>query len=105
MRCADFGPIPGRRPSSSIKVCTGPSYGFTMRRSEGLLGTGAEQPAEAAEAAEHRVEIKSASCGAELRGLHLLGLAHRIVDRGHDEVLERLDVSGIDHARIDRDAA
>jgi hypothetical protein len=23
MRCADFGPIPGSRPSSSINACTG----------------------------------------------------------------------------------
>jgi hypothetical protein len=26
MRCADFGPIPGRRPNSSIRSWTMPSY-------------------------------------------------------------------------------
>src|SRR5688572_10954945 len=83
MRCADLGPTPGRRPSSSIRSWTGAAY--TSRT---------EHPAEAAEV--------EAAHGA---GLGLLGLGHGVVEGGEHEVLEHPHVLGVDGGGIDRDGA
>src|SRR5213595_2714032 len=87
MRCAPLGPTPGSRASSSMRSWTGPSY----------IGRLAEprQP-------ERRPEPPGDR--AHRVGLQLLSLAARVVDRGDDEVFERLDVVGVDDTRVDVEA-
>src|SRR3954447_17196808 len=84
MRCALLGPIPGSRPSSSIRSWTGPSY---------IAGRSvhARQP-EAGKAATERTH----PCG-----LQVGGLTRRVVDCGDNEVFERLDVVAVDDAGVD----
>src|SRR5437588_4992361 len=85
MRWADFGPTPGSRPSSSMSSWTGPAY--TPRPPASLT----EQAAEAAEIeATHRLLRQG------------LGPAHGVMDGGEDEILEHLDVVGVDRGGIDR---
>src|SRR5438128_7520499 len=81
IRWADFGPIPGSRPSSSTRSWTGPSY--TCLLAWRLL---AEEVAEARHAAE------GVGDPAEPLGLQLLGLAEPFVDGRHDQILQHLDV-------------
>src|SRR5204862_6440092 len=86
MRCADLGPTPGRRPSSSMRSWTGPAYKVRGRAS-----------AAGSAAAEQAAKIA--------HGL-LVQLAHRgdrVSDGGQDQVLEHLDVGGVDHFRVDGD--
>ena len=89
MRCADLGPTPGRRPSSSMRSWTGPAYR--------PVTTVAEQPpprqAAEVEAAERR--RAHACCSSR-------DLADGVVQRGQHEVLQHLDVVGIDRRRVDR---
>ena len=65
MRCADLGPMPGSRPSSSTKLWTGPSYGEA--NGSRLAERAAEGPC--AETAE----IEAARDGTHPLGLQLLG--------------------------------
>ena len=88
MRCADFGPTPGRRPSSSISAWTGAAYGLVTR-----------QPSSPPRLAE----VEAAGDAAEALALHLLGAAQAVAHRREHEVFEHLDVVGIDDLR--RDAA
>src|SRR5207248_7222418 len=78
-------------------------------RALGLLEAGKAQPAEAAgaaaEPAEAAAEPAEAACGPEPRRRHLLRRPDRLVDRGHDHVLEHLDVLGIDGVGVDLDLA
>src|SRR3954464_2899776 len=90
MRWGFFGPPPGNRPSSSMRSWTAPSYidGLQPRQAET-----AEAVTEPAHAARDRA--------------HLFGgeLAHgpvRVADGGDDEVLQGLDVVGVDRLRVDR---
>src|SRR4051794_15094737 len=81
MRWADLGPTPGRRPSSSMRSWTGPAY-------TGLLA--AEQAAQAAELAHGRL-------------LELQHLGGGVVEGGQHQVLEHLDVVGVDGVGTDGD--
>src|SRR4051794_38795173 len=80
MRCALLGPTPGSRPSSSMRSWTAPSYTSDARQ---------------AEAAGQRAHLL---LGELRRGAS--GVAHG----GGDEVLQRLDVSGVDDFGRDDDA-
>jgi hypothetical protein len=67
----------------------------------------AEAAARAAEAERlqraGRVEAAAAGDALELLGGDLLGLRERLVDRGQDEVLEHLDVLGVDGLGVELD--
>src|SRR5215204_5051619 len=91
MRCADLGPMPGSRPSSSTRVCTGPSKGDATFAS-------AER---AAETRAETAEIEPAGDIAHPLGLELLRASHRLADRRDHEVFEHLDVVGVDHVARD----
>src|ERR687898_1166088 len=82
-RWALLGPIPGSRPSSSIRSWTGPSY----IASESQAG---RQPHALGDAAEPL-------------GGQVLGLAQALVDGGGDQVAEHLDVVGVERVGVDRD--
>src|SRR5688572_6421095 len=94
IRWADFGPIPGRRPSSSTRFWTGPSYTLMVHVRPLLAEEAAEAAGEAAE---------GVGDAAETLGLQFLSLAETLVHRGHDEVLQHLHVVGIDRPGVDRD--
>src|SRR3954465_15877101 len=79
MRWALFGPTPGRRPSSSIRSWTAPSYTVLQPREP--------EPAATAEATRERAH-RGGGAG--------VGLALGVPDRRDDEVLQRLDVLGVD---------
>ena len=82
MRWADLGPMPGSRPSSSMRSWTGTGvdgHQATELRRAGRRGHAAE--------AEHRRPASS---------LHLVD---GVVQRREDEVLEHLDVVGVDRRR------
>src|SRR3989440_745358 len=55
----------------------------------------------AAEARAEPAEIDAARDRAHPLGLELLGSSHRLADRGHDQILEHLDVVGVDHVGRD----
>src|SRR5262245_59836803 len=84
-RCALFGPMPGSRPNSSMRSCIAPSY----------IGSEAWQAQAAAQATHATAD----------RAHLLLGeLANRlgdVVHRRENKVLQRFDVFGVDHRRID----
>src|SRR5215218_7841588 len=84
MRWADFGPTPGRRPSSSIRLWTGGAY---------TRGS-AEQ------AAAQTTEVEAA------HGLlgDLAGLGDRIPDGGEHQVLQHGDVVGVDGRGVNGDS-
>src|SRR4051812_35136822 len=83
IRCALLGPTPGSRPSSSMRSWTAPSYMWAH------LHPG--QP-EAAHSLGQRAHL--------LLG-QLARRAGRVADRGHDEVLEALDVVRVYDLRLD----
>src|SRR5947209_6291581 len=89
MRWALFGPTPGSRPSSSIRSWTAPSYieGLQPRQAET-----AEAVTEPAHAARDR---------AHLLGGQFLDRPLRIAHGCDHEVLQRLDVVGVDRLRVD----
>src|SRR3954451_8645551 len=78
MRCAPLGPTPGRRPSSSIRSWTAPSY------------TGSET--RQAQPAGERPHPVLSEIGGRARG---------VTNRGDNEVLERLDIVRIDGLGVD----
>src|SRR2546423_2900764 len=55
----------------------------------------------AAEARAEPAEIDAARDRAHPLGLELLGSSHRLADRRHDQILEHLDVVGVDHVGRD----
>src|SRR3954469_6199538 len=82
-RCALFGPMPGRRCSSS------------MRRTSGS----------GSDTSDYRLQISEFHAGRE-HATHLLGhlfirFAMRVIDRGDDHILQHLDLFLRDHFRID----
>src|SRR3954447_14273426 len=83
MRCADLGPTPGRRPSSSMRSWTGPAY-------MAMAASAAEKAAEPAEAPEGGL-------------VDVVGSDHGVAHCGQHEILQHLDVGGIDHRWVDRD--
>ena len=85
MRWALFGPTPGSRPSSSIRSWTAPSYMRTASEA---------RQAEAAAQARRRADPSSRSASS-------LDGAVRVADGGDDQVLQRLDVVGVDGLRVD----
>src|SRR3954447_10287803 len=85
IRWALFGPTPGRRPSSSIRSWTAPSY---MR----LQTRQAHAAERTAESARHRAHL--------LFG-ELANGSMRISHRGDHEILPRLDVVRVDRLRVD----
>src|SRR5262249_19160881 len=92
MRCADFGPTPGSRPSSSIRFWTAPSYTATQsaqQTAEEIVDT----TAEAAKTLRRR---------AHLRGPQPPCLRHAFARRRDGEVFECFDVFGIDDIGVDR---
>src|SRR5919112_4015314 len=84
-RCALFGPMPGSRPSSSMRSWTGPSYTPPLR----LEG-------QARQAAAH-----PAGQRAELAGGQRLSLGVRVPYGGQDQVGQGLGVLGVDGLRLD----
>src|SRR3954469_4073168 len=91
MRWALFGPTPGSRPSSSMRSWTAPSYTVGYLEFYGVRDGGLEAgQAQAAAAAEATGE-RTHPAGGQLVGV-VLGIA----DGGDDEVLQRLQVVGID---------
>src|SRR3954468_256748 len=89
IRWALFGPTPGSRPSSSIRSWTAPSYTvFLWSRSEA-------GEAEAATGAATQAAREGAHGG---RG-ELVGRALGVVQGSDDEVLQRLEVVGVDRRR------
>src|SRR5215218_7872700 len=102
--------MPGSLPSSVTRRWTGgASSRLPLLAPRGAVGLAAarqaaERAAEAAEAAE-RVErrrwVHAARAGQ--LALQLRRLAQRLVDRGHDHVLEHLDVLGVDGVGVDRE--
>ena len=86
-RWAVFGPMPGRRANDSIRRATGSMMGLTM-------GGWAYIPRQA----------KPTGHGGHLLLGQLAGRAEGVVDRGHDEVLEHLDIVRVDRRRVDGDA-
>src|SRR4051794_20937399 len=93
MRCADFGPTPGRRPSSSIRSWTGPAYKPLLRGSGAVGASTAEQAAEAATHAEAAHGLL----------VDVVDLGQSIVQGGEDEIFQHADVVGIDGPRVDGD--
>src|SRR4051812_49880652 len=91
IRWALFGPTPGRRPSSSIRSWTAPSYTVCPLR-----------PSEAGEA---EAPAATEPAGERAHGAlgELVGRALGVVQRGDDEVLQRLEVVGVDGGRRDGD--
>src|SRR5688500_18152753 len=86
--------MPGKRESSVTRRLTGgASIVVEVRARPGSHTGQAERAPEVAEAARG---------GAELALLQLLRRAERLVEGGKDEVLEELDVFGVDRVRIDR---
>src|SRR5690349_11043340 len=81
IRWALLGPTPGSRPSSSIRSWMAPSYTCSEPRE-----------AEAAETAGGRPHLRLGELALRLGG---------IPDRGEHQVLQRLDVVGVDRLRID----
>src|SRR5690606_32937672 len=95
-RCALLGPMPGRRPSSRMSVIRALGKRTLIVRPSGGGGPrGSEQPAHPAEPAH------AAHRGAHLLLLQLLGAALGLAHGGGDEVLEHLDVLGVDHLWVD----
>src|SRR3978361_689924 len=97
MRCALLGPTPGRRPSSSMRSWTAPSYTVLLRGGPTVRRPGGEEARRtqtAAEAAGHR---------AHGGGGELVDGALRVPQGGDDEVLQRLDVVGVDGGGTDGD--
>ena len=115
-RWAVRAPMPGSLPSSVMRRWTGGACSvylfFWARRaarlgappgSPGPPGPPGRPPAEAAERLEHARRVHVAHAAAHLRGGELLGLAQRLVDRRGHEVLEHLDVLGVDRVGVDGD--
>src|ERR1700760_1665279 len=93
MRWALFGPTPGSRPSSSIRSWTAPSYTvFLCSEDVGRRGLQAGEPQPAAEAAGE---------GTHPAGGQLVSRTLGVADGGDDEVLQRLEVVGVDGGRRD----
>ena len=84
MRCADFGPTPGSRPSSSISSWTG----------SGVDAGHQPPPSRSPRPAERAHGL----------ALDLEQLGVHVVQGGEHEVLEHRDVVGVDDLRGDRDA-
>src|SRR3954470_8104147 len=96
MRCALLGPTPGSRPSSSMRSWTAPSYTVLLqegRRRVVPVGSEAGQTQPATESAGDRAH--------GLRGEFVDGPLG-VPDGGDDEVLQGLDVIGIDGGGRDR---
>ena len=83
MRCALLGPTPGSWPSSSMRSWTAPSY----MRGDYIPG----RPRPPSPPASGPIVVCCSSGG----------VARRVADRGDDEVLEALDVVGVDRLRVD----
>src|SRR4051794_38069140 len=93
IRCADFGPTPGSRPSSSIRSWTGPAYKQFLRGSGDRRSSTAEQAAQPATQAEatHGLLVE------------IVDLGQGVVEGGQDEVFEHPDVVGVDGPGVDGD--
>src|SRR3954464_12733989 len=98
MRCALLGPTPGSRPSSSIRSWTAPSYTVVPLCSLAVVSRRVRsetwQPGPPAEAPRE---------GTHGAGGQLVGRMLGVPDGGDDEVLQRLEVVGIDGGRRDRE--
>ena len=86
MRCADFGPTPGRQRSASISAASDGGYASIQRSQNGSFMPGG-------------------SCMPPVTLCHLLlrgasTLLHGVVDGGGDQVFEHVLVVA-EHARVD----
>ena len=92
MRCADFGPTPGQ-----------PTELVDQRLHHAFVGVhGLSDPPRPPSIEPRSMPPVTAPSFSRLQ---LLRLARRLDDRRDDEIFERLDVVGIDDARIDLDRA
>src|SRR5215217_8224309 len=98
MRCALLGPTPGSRPSSSIRSWTAPSYTGSFPRDRSARSEAGKAQAAAAGAA-----AQPAREGAHRAGGQLVGRALGVVEGGDDQVLQGLEVVGVDGGRRDGD--
>src|SRR5215217_86099 len=100
--------MPGSLPSSMTRRWTGgASSCLPLLAPRGPVGSRAAarkptaEPAEPAERVERRGRVHAAGAGQLALQLHRL--AQRLVDRGHDHVLQHLDVLGVDGVGVDRE--
>ena len=83
-RCADFGPIPGSRESSSIRSWIGPSYTYAPSSVDGVAPSSADRCASASSSESGSSSIGSVTSTTEFR------ISHRIFGAVAEQVLERL---------------
>src|SRR3954469_9388030 len=96
MRCALLGPTPGSRPSSSMRSWTAPSYTVLLRQGRRCAAPGGSEAGQTQAAAEAAGDRPHGGGGQLVDGP--LG----VPQRGYDQVLQRLDVVGVDSRRGDR---
>src|SRR5215210_7776830 len=95
MRCALLGPTPGSRPSSSMRSWTAPSYTVLLRVGRRCAAPGGSEAGQTQPAAE------AARDGAHRGGGELVHGPLGVPQRGDDQVLQGLDVVGVDGGRGD----
>src|SRR3954467_853647 len=98
MRCALLGPTPGSRPSSSIRSWTAPSYTVVPLCSLAVVSRRVRS-----ETRQPRPPAAAPREGTHGAGGQLVGRMLGVPDGGDDEVLQRLEVVGIDGGRRDRE--
>src|SRR3954470_13029025 len=97
MRCALLGPTPGSRPSSSMRSWTAPSYTVLLRQGSAVRRPGGSEAGQTHAAAEATGDRAHGGGGELVDGP--LGVAQC----GDDQVLQRLDVVGVDGGGRDGD--
>src|SRR3712207_2732422 len=93
MRWALLGPTPGSRPSSSMRSWTAPSYTVFLSSWRGAATSEAGQPQAATEPAGERPHAA---------GGEFVDGAGGVAEGRDDQVLQALDVVGVDGRRCDR---
>src|SRR3954453_14799434 len=106
MRCALLGPTPGSRPSSSIRSWTAPSYTVVPLCSLAVVsrrGRAETRRPRAPPGPPAGPTTEAAREGTHGAGGQVVGRMLGVPDGGDDEVLQRLEVVGIDGGRRDRE--
>src|SRR3954453_20355743 len=98
MRCALLGPTPGSRPSSSIRSWTAPSYTVVPLCSLAVVSR--RRRSKNRQPGPPAAPTAEAACeGTHGAGGQVVGRMLGVPDGGDDEVLQRLEVVGIDGGR------
>src|SRR5262249_42842306 len=90
-RCAPFGPMPGRRCSSAIRRTRGSGSDIDRLQRAVYKGGMVEIGIAKSEALEAR-QLETAHHAAHFLRHFLVGLALRVIDSGHDQVLQHVDI-------------